>query len=499
MIKPTAARAVRGRRLRGARATPPARSSSAVRTPTAGSPAARSSSTPTAAWPATAAARSAARTRPRSTGRPRTRCATWPRTWWPPGSPRRCEVQVAYAIGVAHPVSVMVETFGTSEIDPQKLPDLRAGALRPAPGRDHRAARPAPADLPATPRPTGTSVAATATSPGSAPTQPPTSELQRRRSRKRASRVSEQVRNARVVGSSPTFPPSIARSTTRCPTRSRATCGSAPSCGSRSTAGVCGAGCSTPTWSRPRSTRTPARRARGRVGGPAARRRRPVPVGGVAVGGTARHVPARGVAGQRRARRRRRPSSRPRCTRRRSSTDAGRARASWPPTREHGAIASRWSRPKGRRSCSTRTSAARPRRWSPRSSDAGARGGDACGPSSPAAELTRGVGPCARGRVRRRRRPHRGVGAGARPRRGRRGRRGRRSARRRARAHVERARRRARARRARRARRSACVTPAPTVDAVVALGEEPAADTARAVAPRRGRRPARRGTRPRRC
>ena len=36
----------------------------------------------------------------------------------------RCEVQVAYAIGVAHPVSVMVETFGTSEIDPEKLPGL---------------------------------------------------------------------------------------------------------------------------------------------------------------------------------------------------------------------------------------------------------------------------------------------------------------------------------------------------------------------------------------
>ena len=81
-----AARAVRRRRLRGARATRPARSSSAARTPTAGSPGARSSSTPTAAWPATVAARSAARTRPRSTARPRTRCATWPRTWWPPGS-----------------------------------------------------------------------------------------------------------------------------------------------------------------------------------------------------------------------------------------------------------------------------------------------------------------------------------------------------------------------------------------------------------------------------
>jgi S-adenosylmethionine synthetase len=48
----------------------------------------------------------------------------------------RCEVQVAYAIGVARPVSVMVETFGTSEVDPLKLPvllqeffDLRPAAI----------------------------------------------------------------------------------------------------------------------------------------------------------------------------------------------------------------------------------------------------------------------------------------------------------------------------------------------------------------------------------
>jgi S-adenosylmethionine synthetase len=40
------------------------------------------------------------------------------------GIARRCEVQVAYAIGVARPVSVMVETFGTEQVDPAKLPDL---------------------------------------------------------------------------------------------------------------------------------------------------------------------------------------------------------------------------------------------------------------------------------------------------------------------------------------------------------------------------------------
>ena len=37
------------------------------------------------------------------------------------GIATRCEAQVAYAIGVAHPMSVMVDTFGTSEIAPEKL------------------------------------------------------------------------------------------------------------------------------------------------------------------------------------------------------------------------------------------------------------------------------------------------------------------------------------------------------------------------------------------
>jgi S-adenosylmethionine synthetase len=51
----------------------------------------------------------------------------------------RAEVQVAYAIGVAHPVSVMVETFGTEKIGRGKIAaivdehfDLRPGAFREA-------------------------------------------------------------------------------------------------------------------------------------------------------------------------------------------------------------------------------------------------------------------------------------------------------------------------------------------------------------------------------
>ena len=52
------------------------------------------------------------------------------------GLAERCMIQVAYAIGVARPVSVMVETFGTANIDPVTLEalveehfDLRPGAI----------------------------------------------------------------------------------------------------------------------------------------------------------------------------------------------------------------------------------------------------------------------------------------------------------------------------------------------------------------------------------
>jgi S-adenosylmethionine synthetase len=40
------------------------------------------------------------------------------------GLARRCEVQLAYAIGVAEPVSVAVNTFGTGAIDENRLVDI---------------------------------------------------------------------------------------------------------------------------------------------------------------------------------------------------------------------------------------------------------------------------------------------------------------------------------------------------------------------------------------
>ena len=42
------------------------------------------------------------------------------------GLAEKCEVQVAYAIGVAKPVSLMVNTFGTAKIDEAKIEALVA-------------------------------------------------------------------------------------------------------------------------------------------------------------------------------------------------------------------------------------------------------------------------------------------------------------------------------------------------------------------------------------
>ncbi len=46
----------------------------------------------------------------------------------------KCEVQLAYAIGVAHPVSVLVDTFGTNKIEESKIEELirETFDLRPA-------------------------------------------------------------------------------------------------------------------------------------------------------------------------------------------------------------------------------------------------------------------------------------------------------------------------------------------------------------------------------
>jgi len=50
------------------------------------------------------------------------------------GAARRAEIQVAYAIGVARPVSIMVETFGTETVDPRRIETMidEVFDLRPA-------------------------------------------------------------------------------------------------------------------------------------------------------------------------------------------------------------------------------------------------------------------------------------------------------------------------------------------------------------------------------
>lgn len=50
------------------------------------------------------------------------------------GLAERCEVQIAYAIGVARPVSVMIDTFGTAKIDEKRIAEKAAELvdLRPA-------------------------------------------------------------------------------------------------------------------------------------------------------------------------------------------------------------------------------------------------------------------------------------------------------------------------------------------------------------------------------
>lgn len=50
------------------------------------------------------------------------------------GLAKKCEIQIAYAIGVAHPVSVMIDTFGTGIISDDTLSEIVTETfdLRPA-------------------------------------------------------------------------------------------------------------------------------------------------------------------------------------------------------------------------------------------------------------------------------------------------------------------------------------------------------------------------------
>ena len=60
----------------------------------------------------------------------------------------RCEVQLAYAIGVAEPVSVLVDTFGTGKTAPEKIEELVRAHFRLTPKGIYRVARFASAYFP---------------------------------------------------------------------------------------------------------------------------------------------------------------------------------------------------------------------------------------------------------------------------------------------------------------------------------------------------------------
>ena len=94
----------------------------------------------------------------------------------------RCEVQVAYAIGVAHPVSLMVETFGTGKLGRRR--DRRASCRRTSTCAPPRSAATSTCTGRSTrrPPPTATSAATTTTSRGSASTAP--TRCARRRARR---------------------------------------------------------------------------------------------------------------------------------------------------------------------------------------------------------------------------------------------------------------------------------------------------------------------------
>ena len=88
------------------------------------------------------------------------------------GLAQRCEVQVAYAIGVARPISLMVETFGTGKLCPTprshawsktSSTSARAPSAATSTCTDRSSARPPP---------TVTSAAKGTPSPGSARTVP---------------------------------------------------------------------------------------------------------------------------------------------------------------------------------------------------------------------------------------------------------------------------------------------------------------------------------------
>ena len=83
----------------------------------------------------------------------------------------RFELEISYAIGIAHPISVSIETYGTGKHLRRAHPGPDRRALRPAPGRDHRRRSTCAGRSTSRRRPTATSAGRTSTCRGSAPTR----------------------------------------------------------------------------------------------------------------------------------------------------------------------------------------------------------------------------------------------------------------------------------------------------------------------------------------
>ncbi len=82
-----------------------------------------------------------------------------PRTSSRPVSPTAARVQLAYAIGVASPLSIYVDTHGTGKVSEEQIEKAAAEAMRPAPARHPQASRSPTSRSTRAPRLTATSAA----------------------------------------------------------------------------------------------------------------------------------------------------------------------------------------------------------------------------------------------------------------------------------------------------------------------------------------------------
>ena len=83
----------------------------------------------------------------------------------------RAEIQISYAIGIANPISISAETFGTNKVPDSRINSLIETALRSAARSDNSPSGPASSHLLPRPPPTATSEGRRRTSHGSGRTR----------------------------------------------------------------------------------------------------------------------------------------------------------------------------------------------------------------------------------------------------------------------------------------------------------------------------------------